>query len=58
MIGGAAGAFPPMIGWAVVTGGSLNRDLLLFMLIFLWTPPHFWALALYNPMITKRAEFQ
>ena len=48
VIGGAAGAFPPMIGWAVVTGGISTEICLLFMLIFLWTPPHFWALALYK----------
>ncbi len=48
VIGGAAGAFPPMIGWAAVTGGVSAESLLLFTLIFLWTPPHFWALALYK----------
>lgn len=47
VIGGAAGAFPPMIGWAVATGGIAPESIALFMLIFLWTPPHFWALALY-----------
>src|SRR3546814_515274 len=46
VIGGAAGAFPPMIGWAAVTGGVDLHSLLLFALIFVWTPPHFWALAL------------
>jgi protoheme IX farnesyltransferase len=46
VIGGAAGAFPPMIGWAAVTGGLTIEPLLLFLIIFLWTPPHFWALAL------------
>jgi len=46
VIGGAAGAFPPMIGWAAVTGGLTVEPLLLFLIIFLWTPPHFWALAL------------
>ena len=46
VIGGAAGAFPPMIGWAAVTGGVSLEPLLLFLIIFFWTPPHFWALAL------------
>ena len=48
VIGGAAGAFPPMIGWAAVTGGLSLEPLLLFLIIFAWTPPHFWALALYR----------
>ena len=48
VIGGAAGAFPPMIGWAAVTGGVSVESLTLFLIIFLWTPPHFWALALYR----------
>jgi protoheme IX farnesyltransferase len=48
VIGGAAGAFPPMIGWAAVTGSVSVESLLLFALIFFWTPPHFWALALYR----------
>ena len=47
VIGGAAGAFPPMIGWAAVTGGVSVESLLMFALIFMWTPPHFWALALF-----------
>ena len=47
VIGGAAGAFPPMIGWAVATGGVSVESALMFALIFLWTPPHFWALALF-----------
>ncbi|MEI4471545.1 heme o synthase [Frigidibacter sp. MR17.24] len=47
VIGGAAGAFPPMIGWAVATGGISVESVLMFLLIFLWTPPHFWALALF-----------
>ena len=55
VIGGAAGAFPPMIGWAVVTGGVSTEISLLFMLIFLWTPPHFWALALYKSDDYKKA---
>ncbi len=47
VIGGAAGAFPPMIGWAVATGSVSVESVLMFMLIFMWTPPHFWALALF-----------
>jgi protoheme IX farnesyltransferase len=47
VIGGAAGAFPPMIGWAVATGGISIESILMFGLIFMWTPPHFWALALF-----------
>jgi protoheme IX farnesyltransferase len=47
VIGGAAGAFPPLIGWAAATGEVALLPLLLFMLVFLWTPPHFWALALF-----------
>jgi heme o synthase len=48
VIGGAAGAFPPMIGWAAVTGDIGLPSLVLFALIFFWTPPHFWALSLYS----------
>ncbi len=48
VIGGAAGAFPPMIGWAAVTGDLSLVPIVLFAIIFLWTPPHFWALALYR----------
>ncbi len=47
VIGGAAGAFPPMIGWAAVTGGVSVEAVAMFALIFFWTPPHFWALALF-----------
>ena len=47
VIGGAAGAFPPLIGWAAVTGGIAPMPVLLFAIVFLWTPPHFWALSLY-----------
>ncbi|MBL0022710.1 heme o synthase [Sphingorhabdus sp.] len=47
VIGGAAGAFPPVIGWAAVTGDVTLLPVLMFALIFLWTPPHFWSLALY-----------
>jgi heme o synthase len=46
VIGGAAGALPPVIGWAAATGGVGLEPLALFLMIFLWTPPHFWALAL------------
>lgn len=48
VIGGAAGAFPPMIGWAAVTGGVSIESISLFLIIFLWTPAHFWALALFK----------
>ena len=48
VIGGAAGAFPPMIGWAAVTGEITLASCLMFLVIFLWTPPHFWALALFR----------
>jgi protoheme IX farnesyltransferase len=48
VIGGAAGAFPPMIGWAAVTGDVSLMPVLLFAIVFFWTPPHFWALALYK----------
>lgn len=48
VIGGAAGAFPPMIGWAAVTGSISLESVVLFLIIFLWTPPHFWALALFK----------
>ena len=47
VIGGAAGAFPPLIGWAAVSGDVTIMPILLFAIIFLWTPPHFWALALF-----------
>jgi protoheme IX farnesyltransferase len=47
VIGGAAGAFPPVIGWAAATGSVTLLPVLLFLLIFLWTPPHFWALSLF-----------
>ncbi|CAN1723150.1 Protoheme IX farnesyltransferase [Hyphomicrobium sp. 1Nfss2.1] len=48
VIGGAAGSFPPMIGWAAVTGNVSIESVLMFLIIFMWTPPHFWALALYR----------
>ena len=52
VIGGAAGAAPPMLGWTAVTGHLEPQALLLFLIIFVWTPPHFWALA-----IARRAEY-
>ena len=55
VIGGAAGAFPPMIGWAVATGGVSVESVLMFALIFVWTPPHFWALALFSNADYKKA---
>ena len=55
VIGGAAGAFPPMIGWAAVTGNVSVESILLFLIIFMWTPPHFWALALYRCRDYERA---
>jgi heme o synthase len=70
VIGGAAGAFPPMIGWAAATGGLTTEPLLLFLIIFFWTPPHFWALSLYRtddyvrarvpmlPVVAGRAKTQ
>ena len=48
VIGGAAGAMPPVLGWSAVTGEVGADSLLLFLIIFCWTPPHFWALALYR----------
>ncbi|MEZ5908657.1 MAG: heme o synthase [Hyphomicrobiaceae bacterium] len=48
VIGGAAGAFPPVVGWAAATGSVSVESLVLFLIIFMWTPPHFWALALYR----------
>ena len=55
VIGGAAGALPPVIGWAVVTGSVSIESLALFLIIFLWTPPHFWALSLYRSEDYARA---
>jgi protoheme IX farnesyltransferase len=55
VIGGAAGAFPPMIGWAAATGGIGLESFLLFLVIFVWTPPHFWALSLYSIEEYRRA---
>ena len=68
VVGGAAGAFPPMLGWAAATGEVSIESLVLFAIIFMWTPPHFWALALYRsgdyraagvpmlPVVAGRAE--
>jgi heme o synthase len=68
VIGGAAGAFPPMIGWAAATGSIGLESVLLFLIIFFWTPPHFWALSLWRaeeyaragipmlPVVAGRAE--
>jgi protoheme IX farnesyltransferase len=55
VIGGAAGAIPPVIGWAAVTGTVSLESLILFLIIFLWTPPHFWALALFKSEDYARA---
>ena len=56
VIGGAAGAFPPVIGWACVAGDISLFPIILFSLIFIWTPPHFWALALYKDTEYSRAK--
>ena len=56
VIGGAAGAFPPMIGWAAVTGDVSWFSVVLFLIIFLWTPPHFWALSLFANSDYARAK--
>jgi len=56
VIGGAAGAFPPMIGWAAVTGDMTLASISLFLIIFFWTPPHFWALSLFANADYKRAK--
>ncbi len=48
VIGGAAGAFPPMIGWAATTGSISLDSIILFLIVFMWTPPHFWALSLFR----------
>ncbi len=55
VIGGASGAMPPVLGWAAVTGNVAPEALLLFLIIFAWTPPHFWALALYRTEDFARA---
>lgn len=56
VIGGAAGAFPPMVGWAAVTGQITIESAILFAIIFFWTPPHFWALSLFANEDYKRAN--
>ena len=56
VIGGAAGAFPPMIGWAIASGGMSFESTLMFLLIFIWTPPHFWTLALFMNQDYSRAR--
>jgi heme o synthase len=55
VIGGASGAMPPVLGWAAVTGEVSTEALLLFLIIFVWTPPHFWSLALYRTADYARA---
>ena len=55
VIGGASGAMPPVLGWAAVTGGVSHDALILFLIIFAWTPPHFWALALYRKLEYAKA---
>jgi protoheme IX farnesyltransferase len=55
VIGGASGAMPPVLGWAAVTGDVSFQALLLFLIIFAWTPPHFWALALYRKLEYAKA---
>ena len=55
VIGGAAGAFPPMVGWAAATGTVGFEAVLMFLIVFLWTPPHFWALALWRAQDYARA---
>ena len=56
VIGGAAGAFPPVIGWAAITGDITLYPLIMFAIIFFWTPPHFWALSLFANEDYKRAK--
>lgn len=56
VIGGAAGAFPPMVGWAAITGDISLAPVVLFAIIFFWTPPHFWALSLYANEDYKKAK--
>ncbi len=55
VIGGAAGAFPPIVAWSAVTGGIDLGSISLFLLIFMWTPPHFWALALFREVDYEKA---
>jgi len=56
VIGGAAGALPPVIGWAIATGGIALEPVILFLIIFIWTPSHFWALSLYKFEDYKKAK--
>jgi protoheme IX farnesyltransferase len=56
VIGGASGALPPLIGWAAVTNNVTIEPIILFLIIFLWTPPHFWALSLYSSGDYKQAN--
>jgi heme o synthase len=56
VIGGASGALPPLIGWACVTNNITIEPVILFLIIFLWTPPHFWALSLYSADDYKKAN--
>ena len=56
VIGGAAGALPPVIGWSIATGNLSSEPIILFLLIFLWTPSHFWALSLYKSEDYKKAN--
>ena len=56
VIGGAAGALPPVIGWTIATGNVSFEPLILFLIIFLWTPSHFWALSLYKSSDYKKAK--
>ena len=58
VIGGAAGALPPAIGWAAATGSLAVEPLVLFLIIFFWTPPHFWALSLFRARTTPAPEFR
>ena len=56
VIGGAAGALPPVIGWTIATGNISFEPIILFLIIFLWTPSHFWALSLYKSSDYKKAK--
>ena len=56
VIGGAAGALPPVIGWAIATNGITLEPIILFLIIFIWTPSHFWALSLYKSEDYKKAK--
>ena len=56
VIGGAAGALPPIIGWAIATNGISLEPIILFLIIFIWTPSHFWALSLYKSEDYRKAK--